>query len=140
MIGKREHLDYLADIQEAVDSILDFTKGMSWERFSQDRKTIYAVVRAFEIAGEATKKVPMPVRKLPWRQMAGMRDKLIHEYFGVNYQVLWKTVQTDIPRLQLQIAKVLKQESKKARRTRTKKNAVREKKSGQAALRVRALT
>ncbi len=144
MIGKREHLDYLADIQEAVDSILDFTKGMSWERFSQDRKTLYAVVRAFEIAGEATKKVPMPVRKrhakLPWRQMAGMRDKLIHEYFGVNYQVLWKTVQTDIPRLQLQIAKVLKQESKKARRTRTKKNAVREKKSGQAALRVRALT
>jgi hypothetical protein len=58
----------------------------------------------------------------------------------VNYQVLWKTVQTDIPRLQLQIAKVLKQESKKARRTRTKTNVVREKKSGQAALRVRALT
>ncbi|CUS34623.1 hypothetical protein COMA2_170104 [Candidatus Nitrospira nitrificans] len=58
----------------------------------------------------------------------------------MNYQVLWKTLQTDIPRLQLQIAKVLKQESKKARSTQTKKNAIREKKSGQAALRVHALT
>lgn len=120
MIQKREYLDYLADIQEATDSILNFTEGMTWEQFSQDRKTLYAVVRAFEIVGEATKKVPMPVRKrhtkVPWRLMAGMRDKLIHEYFGVNYQVLWKTVQTDIPRLHVQITKVLKQESKKVRR------------------------
>lgn len=121
MIPKREYLDYLADIQQAADSILAFTEGMTGEQFSQDRKTLYAVVRAFEIVGEATKKVPMPVRKrhtkVPWRLMAGMRDKLIHECFGVNHQVLWKTVQTDIPRLQVQIAEVLKQESKKARRT-----------------------
>lgn len=114
MSQKREYLDYLADIQEAVSSILDFTEEMTWEEFAQDRKTLYAI-------GEATKKVPMPVRKrhlkVPWTQMAGMRDKLIHEYFGVNYQVLWKTVQTDIPRLQVQITKVLKQESKKARRS-----------------------
>lgn len=124
MSQKREYLDYLADIQEAVGSILDFTQDMTWEQFEQDRKTVYAVVRAFEIIGEATKKVPMPVRKrhtkLPWKQMAGMRDKLIHEYFGVNYQVLWKTVQKDIPPLQAHITKVLKQESKKARRTKKK--------------------
>lgn len=122
MSPKREYRDYLADIQEATDSILNFTDGMTWEQFSQDRKTLYAVVRAFEIIGEATKKVPIPVRKryskVPWIQMAGMRDKLIHEYFGVNYQVLWKTVQTDIPRLQIQITEVLKQESPKTRRAR----------------------
>jgi uncharacterized protein with HEPN domain len=117
---KREYLDYVADIQEAVSSILVFTDSMTWEQFAADRKTQYAVVRAFEILGEAAKKVPMSVRKrhagVPWKQMAGMRDKLIHEYFGVNYQVLWKTVQTDIPSLQPRIAKALEQESKKARR------------------------
>lgn len=61
MSQKREYLDYLADIQEATDSILAFTEGMTWEQFSQDRKTLYAVIRAFEIVGEAATKVPMPV-------------------------------------------------------------------------------
>jgi uncharacterized protein with HEPN domain len=117
--GKREYLDYLSDIQEAVSSIVAFTEGMTGEQFARDRKTIYAVVRAFEIIGEATKKIPLQVRKrhakVPWKQMAGMRDKLIHEYFGVNYQVLWKTVQTDIPSLCPRIAMVLEQEAKKVR-------------------------
>lgn len=119
---KREFLDYLADMQEAVGSVLEFTQGMTWDQFVQDRKTVYAVVRAFEIIGEAAKKVPAGVRKrhqtVPWKQMAGMRNKLIHEYFGVNYQVLWKTVHSDIPPLQRQIDQVLEEESKKADRGR----------------------
>jgi len=94
---------------------------MTWDEFSQDQKTIYAVVRAFEIIGEASKKVPLSVRKrhpkVPWKQMAGMRDKLIHEYFGVNFEVLWKTTQEDIPLVQQLIALVLKEESSKSRRS-----------------------
>ena len=80
------------------------------------------MVRAFEIIGEAAKKVPPSVRKrhakVPWKQMAGMRDKLIHEYFGVNYQVLWKTAHEDIPPVQRLIGKVMKEESDRARRSR----------------------
>jgi uncharacterized protein with HEPN domain len=101
---KREFLDYVTDIQDASQNISQFIAGMTWAQFASDQKTIYAVVRAFEIIGEAAKKVPPSVRKrhakVPWKQMAGMRDKLIHEYFGVNYQVLWKTAQEDIPPVQ----------------------------------------
>lgn len=120
MRGKREFLDYLADIQDASQNISQFISEMTWDEFAQDQKTIYAVVRAFEIIGEAAKKVPLSVQKrhpkVPWKQMAGMRDKLIHEYFGVNHEALWKTAKEDIPPVQQLIAMVLEEESSKTRR------------------------
>ena len=119
MTRRREFLDYVADIEEAARHIDQFLSHMTWAQFVQDQKTIYAVVRAFEIIGEAAKKVPPSVRKrhpkVPWKQMAGMRDKLIHEYF-VNNQVLWKTAKEDIPAMQPLITTVYKKESEKARR------------------------
>ncbi|TKS61400.1 MAG: hypothetical protein EWM72_00538 [Nitrospira sp.] len=122
MTKNREFLDYVADIQKAAQHIAQFIAGMTWAQFAQDQRTIYAVVRAFEIIGEAAKKVPPSVRKrhskVPWKQMAGMRDKLIHEYFGVNYQVLWKTAKEDIPSIQPLIAEVYRKESSKTRRRR----------------------
>jgi uncharacterized protein with HEPN domain len=78
-----------------------------------DQKTIYAVVRALEIIGEAVRKIPGSVRnrypEIPWKNMAGMRDKLIHEYFGVNLRIVWDAVQKDIPPLKPLFEKILKE-------------------------------
>jgi uncharacterized protein with HEPN domain len=74
---------------------------LTFERFVKDKKTVDAVVRNLEIIGEATKNIPESARKqypsVPWRDMAGMRDRLIHGYFGVNLDVVWKTVKERLP-------------------------------------------
>jgi len=90
----REYKDYLADIIDAIDKSEMFVKNLRFEDFEKDIKTVYAVIRAFEIMGEAVKKIPASVRNkyknIPWKEMAGMRDKLIHEYFGIKPRVVWK--------------------------------------------------
>lgn len=104
MSEERNYQEYFNDIRDAIVKAQSFVAGMTFEQFSQDDKTAYAVVRALEIIGEATKKIPEAAREqyplIPWREMARMRDKLIHDYFGVNLRVVWKTVQEDLPRLQ----------------------------------------
>jgi uncharacterized protein with HEPN domain len=85
---KEEFLDYIEDVIDAMDDAMSFAEGVKHEDFAEDRKTVYAVVRALEIIGEAVKRIPDGVRKrypqIPWKDMAGMRDKLIHEYSGVD--------------------------------------------------------
>lgn len=109
---ERTYVDYLEDIVEAAEKTSEFIDGMTFEQFARDDKTIYAVIRALEIIGEATRKIPPVIREaypdVPWRAMAGMRDKLIHEYFGVNREVVWKTATEDIPALLSPIRHILK--------------------------------
>ena len=108
---KREYWDYLHDILDAVDDAESFVEGMSFEQFLKDKKTLNAVVRCLEIIGEAAKNVPVDVRekygKLPWKKMTGMRDKVIHAYFGVNTKTLWNTVKNDLPPLKQLVRKML---------------------------------
>ena len=97
----REHSLLLHDILEAAESIRDFTQGMSCEAFVDDDKTISAVLYKFAIMGEATKLLPDQVRAeypdIPWRNIAGLRDKVIHGYIGVDYELLWETISKKIP-------------------------------------------
>lgn len=112
MSPKRIYVDYLHDMVESAEKAGQFVRGMNLSTFEADDKTVYAVIRALEVIGEAAKKVPSPVQKqmnLPWRAIVGMRDKLIHEYFGVNRAVLWRTVQEDLPPLKAAIQKLLKE-------------------------------
>ena len=107
---RRDYRDYLQDILDSIKDIESFIENMDFEDFSKDKKTINAVIRSIEVIGEAAKNIPKPIRdkypQVPWKKMAGMRDKMIHEYFGVDIEILWKTVKEDIPSLKPLMKKI----------------------------------
>ncbi|MCW6037510.1 DUF86 domain-containing protein [Spirulina subsalsa FACHB-351] len=103
---------YLCHIRDEADFILRFSQGLDKEAFLSNETLMRAFVRSLEIIGEATKNLPNDFREnypdVPWKLMAGMRDKLIHDYFGVNYDVVWDVVTLEIPALHLQIQEIIK--------------------------------
>lgn len=109
---KREFRLYLDDILESIILIEEFTADTDFEQFFADEKTKNAVVKRIEIIGEATKNIPKHIRDkyrdLPWKQMARMRDKLSHEYFGIRYDIVWKVIKKRLPEIKPHIKKILK--------------------------------
>lgn len=95
---------------EAAES---FVENVSFEELEDDQRTQFALQRAFEIIGEATKQLSKEVRdqypSIPWRDIAGMRDKLIHEYFAVNLEIVWETVHKDFPEVRPKIQQILEE-------------------------------
>lgn len=110
-LSYREYKDYVSDIASAIEKAEKFVKGFTLKDFKKDEKTIFAVIRALEIIGEAVGKIPNSIKKqrkeIPWKHMSGMRNKLIHEYFGVNIKVVWKTVKEDMPVLKDKMSEML---------------------------------
>ena len=109
---KRVYKDYLCDIIDSMVDMEKFIENMAFEDFTNDRKTINAVIRSIEVIGEATKNIPKSIRNkyhsVPWKKMAGMRDIMIHEYFGVDVEIVWKTVRENILPLKPLIQEILK--------------------------------
>ena len=100
MSEERLFLDYLNDILENISDIKEFTFGMTRESYSSDKKTIKAVVRSLEVIGEAANKIPQNIRdsypEIPWLEIIGMRNRLIHEYFGIDLDIIWQTIEEDL--------------------------------------------
>ena len=109
---KRNVALYLRDILQNMQDAEEFIQGLSYDQFTADKKTFNAVLRSIEIVGEAAKHVPDSVRSkypaIPWKEMAGMRDKVIHFYFGVNREAIWLVVKERIPSLRPLIERVLR--------------------------------
>ena len=112
MSAERIFEDYLEDILEYAEKAHRFLEETpTVDDLQKDERTLLAVVRALEVIGEAAKRIPKDFRdrypRIPWRGMTGMRDKVIHEYFGVDAAVVWRTVREDLPPLRESIAQAL---------------------------------
>ena len=106
-----EFLDYVEDMLDAMDKATLLLEGVTYEQFEADFRINFAVVRALEIVGEAAKRLPTNLRDqypdIPWKVMAGMRDRIVHGYDVVDLQIVWDVVKRDIPQVKPQIRKIL---------------------------------
>jgi len=101
---------YIEHILDCIRKINEFSQGISLKEFRKNELVQDAIIRNIEIIGEASKKISNDTKqtyyKIPWREIAGMRDKLIHDYLGVDFDVVWKTIKNDIPDLEKLIREI----------------------------------
>ncbi|MBI2252789.1 MAG: DUF86 domain-containing protein [Armatimonadetes bacterium] len=109
----KDYLDYIQDILDSILEISEFIHDMKYKEFLKDKKTINAVVRSIEVIGEAVKNLSQTIKdkyqNVPWKKMSGMRDKLIHEYFGIDLEIIWKTVKEELPLIKPLILEIFKE-------------------------------
>ena len=112
---KKDHLVFLTHILENIENIESFSKNLSKKELLDNLEKQYAIIRAVEIIGEAVKNIPLSLREkyhsVKWNEIARTRDKLIHQYFGVDLNLLWDIIKTELPILKKQIKNILEKES-----------------------------
>lgn len=113
-MSKRVDRDLLSDMQEAIRRIGNYTEGMAYQTFLEDTRTQDAVIRNLEIIGEAAKRVSTDLQRsypcIPWKAMAGLRDRLIHHYFGINLDIVWHIATAELPEVAGQLEAILRRE------------------------------
>jgi uncharacterized protein with HEPN domain len=106
-MSKRDPKLLLQDIVEACEKIQVYTEGMDFKRFHDDNKTLDAVIRNFEVIGEASKQIPENFRDshphISWRHLIGLRNRIVHAYFGVDHQIIWKIIQENLEELKNEV-------------------------------------
>ncbi len=111
---QRTYKMFLDDIQTAIGRIAEYIEGYDFDQFKKDYKTIDAVIRNFEIIGEASKKLDDKIKEkypnIPWKEMYYLRNRISHEYFGVDYEILWDIAVNYLPENKIQIDQIIKKE------------------------------
>jgi len=111
MTGEREYLFYLQDMEDSMRHIFEFTKGMDFSTFKRNRLVVDAVIRNFEIIGEASKNVPENIKtkfpNIPWKNMYKLRNIISHDYFGIDYEVVWKIITEYLPENYAELCQVI---------------------------------
>jgi uncharacterized protein with HEPN domain len=107
----RNYLLFLQDIRDRIDKLVVYTEGMDFQAFKQDDKTVSACIREIEVIGEATKQIPKEITEafddLPWSLMAKMRDKLIHWYYEIDEEIVWKVATDKLPEIRQKIDAII---------------------------------
>ncbi len=110
-MSKRGDLEFLSDIKEAIERICNYTDEMAYEDFLKDKKTQDAVVRNIEIIGEAVKNISKGLRDenrdIGWKDIAGMRNKIVHFYFGIKWDIVWSVIRDKLPQLKQRVERIL---------------------------------
>ncbi len=107
----RNYRMYLEDMNTAMEKIAQYIRGYSFIKFKQDYKTVDAVIRNFEVIGEASKNLPEAFKdsypEIPWREMYLLRNKVSHEYFGIDYEIIWDVALNNLPDNKQQLEKII---------------------------------
>lgn len=117
----KDALVFIRHILDNIEKVETFSKGLTKETLSKNELKQYAIVRSIEIIGEAVKNIPPSIKNkhsnVPWKDISGTRDILIHHYFGVDLNIVWDIVKKELPKLKQQIKKIKEEQDKEARTT-----------------------